>query len=207
MTFKGLILGIFSAFAFIGLYFVAVTKMSADNVFQFEEMLGLFFLTLIAVGGFLIIYVKCAGEVLFHFMEKIADSYNASGNTREARLWYQRCLHLDDQLLSNTASRVLVMGKLSKIYDHDGHPELVHQLELRKERVLRCRRVRHGRRTVLKNTVESSWLYRYIFVLLFGIAAIVFSINSSVQTASMIFLVGIALNGYWLHGSRDDAVS
>ncbi|MEZ4542816.1 MAG: hypothetical protein R3C24_02805 [Cyanobacteriota/Melainabacteria group bacterium] len=74
------------------------------------------------------------------------------------------------------------MGKLSKIYDHDGHPELVHQLELRKERVLRCRRVRHGRRTVLKNTVSRAGFIA-VFVLLFAeIAAIVFSINSSVQT-------------------------
>ncbi len=208
MTKKGLIAGILSAFAFIGLYWLVLSNMTADDAFQFEEVIGLFFLSLVALGSIVILVGKSVGEVLFHVLEAVGDTHNDRGNTRAARLWYQRCIRLDDRLLNNTARRVQVMGKLSKIYDYDGHPELVHQLKLREEKALLKDKDSFAPRKVsVKESVESSFLYKYIFVIIFGVAAIVYSINSSGQTASMIFVFGVALNAYWLHSAQDDALS
>lgn len=208
MTRKGLILGILSAFAFIGIYWLVLRSMASDNAIQLQEILGLFFLTLIALGSIVILVGRSAGEILFLVMESIGDINNQNGKTRVARLWYQRCIRLDDSFLDNTGRRVLVMGKLSKIYDHDGHPELVHQLKLRKNKALKKKKFacRHSRPTI-QDSVEDSFIYRYIFVILFGALAIVYSINASAQMAALIFVFGIGLNGYWLHKSQDDAVS
>ena len=211
MTPKGIVIGIIAAFSFIGLYVLALSNMRADDVFQFEEIVGLAFLTLIAFGSILIVFGVSFGEVIFNAMEYFGDKSKEKGNSRAARLWYQRCIRLDDRMLNNTFRRVVVMGKLSKIYSQDNHPELVHQLKVKKRRCLQSRAHRSSgvrKKVVLKHSSpEDSWLFKYAFVLIFSAVAMVYSISGSQQTATMIFLFGIGLNGYWLHSIRDDRVS
>lgn len=208
MTQRGILIGLVAALAFMGLYWLALNNMTADDYIQFEECIGLVFLSLIAFGGLGILFSISFGEILFNFMENLGDKQNELGNTRVARLWYQRCIRLDDRLLNNTWRRVSVMGKLSKIYDQDGHPELVNQLELRQQRVRKLEELPpSSRRMTIKESVENSAIFKYAFVILFGTVAIVYSINASAQVASMIFLFGIALNGYWLHTLKKDEVS
>lgn len=209
MSRKGVVIGIIAAFVFIGLYWVTLNNMTADEAFQLEEYIGLGFLTLIAFGSIIIILSTGFGQVVFGLMEGCGDKEVEKGNTRAARLWYQRCIRLDDRLLNNTFRRIIVMGKLSKIYDHDGHPELVHQLELRSKRVVdkdkECRNKRIRRS--IPESIENSWLYKYAFAILFTGVAIVYSINSTPVSSFMILVFGICLNGYWLNSIKDNRAS
>ena len=182
---------------FVALGYCVLNNLADDDIWDLQELAGLVLLSFLALGSVITMVLFTCSEVIYHWMESRGDQHRDGGNARRARIWYERCLRLDDMLLNNTWKRVVIMGKLSSVYDELGKSRMAKQMT---ERADSCPEAPPGlvEEPHVSERIEKSWFYKYAFVVVFGLISLVYMFEGNVRGAFSVLIVGISLNAYWL---------
>jgi|AGTN01.3.fsa_nt_gi hypothetical protein len=99
-----------------------------DHKLLGTELAGLVILSFVVFGTIACIFIAMFTEILFHWLEKIADFKRRSGDPRTALKIYEVCLKLDDMLLDNVFRRVIIMSKVSAAFGDLGKQRMARRV-------------------------------------------------------------------------------
>lgn len=103
-------------------------RLMDDHKLLGTELFGLIILSFVVFGTIAAIFVAMFAEMLFHWLEKLADLKRRSGDNRTALKIYEFCLKLDDMLLDNVFRRVIIMGKVAAAFGDLGKQRMARRM-------------------------------------------------------------------------------
>ncbi len=180
-----------------------VDNLRDDNIFKLTEVLGIVILAFVFFGGFAVVFLFGSSDAICAVMERRGDQLRWKGDLRGARVWYDRCLWLQDHLLNNTWRRAQIAGKhvATTPCPDDENGEIEDPMQSANS--LDEGVFAEPKKFVIPPAVSGSFLYKYVFAILFGLVSAVHALDGSPTSAVVILFVGAILNAYWLNTMKD----
>ncbi len=182
-----------------------IDNLHDDNIFKMTEVLGIVILAFVFLGGFAVVFLFGSSDAICAVMERRGDQLRRKGDLRGARIWYDRCLWLQDHLLNNTWRRAQIAGK--HVATTPGPDEEFDAMALDRSQSVDLPKDESeyagDSRFVIPPAVSGSLLYKYVFAILFSLVSAVHALDGSVVSAVVILIVGAVLNAYWLNTMKE----
>lgn len=127
-------------------------RLMDDHKLLGTEMAGFVILSFVVFGTIAVIFVAMFAEIVFVWLEKLADFKRHKGDPHTALKIYEVCLKLDEMLLDNVFRRVIVMGKVSRAFGDMGKERMARRISKEAETL----KVREAQKNVdFRNTLET----------------------------------------------------
>ncbi len=189
----------------------ALDNLNDDTIYELRELAGLGILSFVFFGSISVMLLFSLSDAICAFMEGLGDQQRFAGNMKGARVWYDRCLWLQDHLLNNVWRRTQIAGKHVATFQAGPNlPEVEAELMAESappEAVLNQNKidpVASGKpKFEIPPAVANSVVYKYAVAGVFSMVAVVHALDGTMIGALGILFVGVALNAYWLTMSKD----